>query len=367
MTSKRLVLCIVTLFCIGAVLSTTAQSPEAAIATLNLGDVITGSLMPDEQHHYALNLTEADLPVDIVLFAVQDGSLVSFNTRGRRIDNSDSMLGYGYETITIKTVAAIPADLVVRFFSITSAAEYTLSILPPEQAITEEPILGEQVKRWAELPAGANSSRTVQLPYLLYLPADYDPAQTYPFILFMHGLGESGPRLDYVKSQVIPELIEEGQDFPFIIASPHLNYGESWDMKTYQLAELIASLQADFPVDPDRIYVTGLSLGGSGVWSFAVAYPDVPAALFSAGGFYTFEVPSVPPNICEISEIPIWVVHSKADEVVSIELESVIVDAIRDCGGNVEFTIYEDATHDQTFDRAFNDPALYEWLLAQHK
>ncbi len=367
MRTQRVVLCIVTLFCIGAVFPILAQSPEAAIATLNMGDVVTGTITRGEEHHYALNLTEADLPVDIVLFSEQDGRLISFNSEDRRLDGSDRMYGYGYETLTIKTVTAIPADLVVQFLYITRATEYTLSVLPTEQPITEEPIPGEQVKRWAELPAGANSSRTVQLPYLLYLPADYDPAQTYPFILFMHGLGESGPRLDYLRGKILPDMITAGQDFPFIAASPHLNYGEFWDTKTYPLAELIASLQADFSIDPDRVYVMGLSLGGFGAWRFALAYPDIPAAAVSVAGFYDFGSGRAPANICDVSGIPMWVVHSEADEVVPFEAESELVDAVRECGGNVEFTVYMDATHGQTFDQAFNDPALYEWLLAQHK
>ncbi|MBC7813053.1 MAG: dienelactone hydrolase family protein, partial [Burkholderiales bacterium] len=204
------------------------------------------------------------------------------------------------------------------------------------------------------------------LANLLYLPEDYDEAQTYPLVVFFHGSGEGGPRLDFLKAQVMPRLIEEGEDFPFILASPQLQYGEEWAAKGAVLAAFIEQLESEFPIDPDRVYVMGLSLGGAGVWSFALAYPDIPAAIVSAAGFY-YGNALVPDNICSIADIPMWVVHSRADEVVGFEYEEAIVNAVEECGGDVQFIVYDDANHSETFEPAFTDPALYEWLLEQHR
>jgi predicted peptidase len=108
-------------------------------------------------------------------------------------------------------------------------------------------------------------------------------------------------------------------------------------------------------------------LGGQGAWQFALAYPDLPAAVVPMAGFYIYGSDSVPRNICDLAEIPMWVFHGEQDEVVDLAWEQALVDAVRECGGDVQFMLYPDADHEQTFVRGYADPALYEWLLEQHK
>jgi predicted peptidase len=125
-------------------------------------------------------------------------------------------------------------------------------------------------------------------------------------------------------------------------------------------------LQSEFPIDADRIYVTGQSLGGKGAWHFALAYPEVPAAVVPMAGFYS-DSATVPSNICDMASIPTWAFHGAQDGLVPLEWEQALVDALTECGGDVQFTVYPGGGHSDAFDRGYADPALYVWLLEQHR
>src|SRR4051812_11940564 len=121
-------------------------------------------------------------------------------------------------------------------------------------------------------------SRDVRLRYLLALPAGYaaadgDTPRRWPLILFLHGAGERGAALQKVKKHGIPRVVEEGRvaDFPFIAAAPQCPEGSRWTMQLEALAALLDDLQAGYRIDPERIYLTGLSMGGFGTWALAAA------------------------------------------------------------------------------------------------
>jgi predicted esterase len=344
-----------------------AAQEESAPQTLGMGDEVTGELEQGERRRYILAIAETDKPADVVLYSTGDSVLYVYDEEAHS-QWVDRIGDYGHEVFTIEAGDTSPAEIEVGFYLDGVAGDYVLSVLPTDPQVSEALRPGEQVKRWAELEVGeAGSTETVTLAYLLYVPEDYDEDEQYPFILFMHGAGEAGTRLDFLKVEVIPKLIEDGEDYPFIIASPQLPYGEDWAGKKDVLASFITQLQTELPIDSDRIYVTGLSLGGAGVWNFALAYPDVPAAVVSMAGFYYYGADIVPRNICDLAAVPMWVFHGEQDEIVSIEWEQALVDALDECGGDVQFTIYPDADHAQTFEQGFADPALYTWLLEQHR
>lgn len=342
------------------------QTSEPPEQTLQLDDEFTGVFVRGDRLRYTLNLKDANEPVDVVLFSSDNGTMYVYDEQGKRIRTVERMNGYGFEVFTWELADKVPAQIEISFTG--NSGDYSVSVRPKEQQVSADPKPGEQVKRWAEFEVGqANKSKTSIFPYLLYVPEDYDPTQKYPFILFMHGLGETGPRLDFLTTQVIPKLIEDGQDFPFIIASPHLNYGEYWESEIDVVGSFVKHLQSEFPIDPNRIYITGLSLGGAGAWHFAFAFPDVPAALVPMAGWYSYGSTYVPKNICDLAKIPTWVFHGGKDEVVKLAWEQALVDGLKKCGSDVKFTIYPDADHSETFEQGFADPALYVWLLQQHK
>jgi predicted peptidase len=166
-------------------------------------------------------------------------------------------------------------------------------------------------------------------------------------------------------------LIEEGNDYPFIIVSPQCPIYSEWDGQVTALAALLEDIQAEYAVDPGRIYVTGLSMGGYGTWAFASAYPDIPAAIVPVASFYNDPLTGVeggvPTNICDLKDIPTWVFHGGRDEVFDKEVAEVIIEALEVCGGEPRYTLYPDADHEATFNNAYTDPELFEWLLAQSK
>ncbi|MBN1121043.1 MAG: dienelactone hydrolase family protein [Anaerolineae bacterium] len=212
-----------------------------------------------------------------------------------------------------------------------------------------------------------------ELEYWLYLPEAYGEKtnEAWPLVLFLHGRGESDGDLEIVLRNGPPKMAEAGEDFPFIMASPQCSMVYTWADVPGLLKGLIDHLTENYAIDADRIIVTGLSMGGLGTWALSAAYPDLPAAIAPVAGFYfdpdTGYIGAVPENICELADIPTWAFHGDADNVVSLEYGQVIIEALEACGGDVTFTIYEGADHAESWERAYADPALYEWMMAQRR
>jgi len=116
-------------------------------------------------------------------------------------------------------------------------------------------------------------------------------------------------------------------------------------------------------VDANRIYLTGGSAGGNGTWSIGVRHPERFAALVSFMGYYGWP-PSVPENICDLVDVPVQAFHGVNDELIPLDAEQILVDALKTCGGNVQLTIFPDAGHDIAAERIYT-PELYNWLLEQ--
>lgn len=202
--------------------------------------------------------------------------------------------------------------------------------------------------------------KTVQANYLLYLPEDYLTSQKdFPLILFLHGAGERGNDVSKVEIHGPPKLIaKEGKSFPFVIVSPQCPK-EDWWTSGKQLDILNAFLDdilENYRIDKDRIYLTGLSMGGYGTWSLAAAHPDRFAAIAPiCGGGNTWDARRV-------ANLPVWVFHGAKDQVVPIEKSEIMVAALEKAGGSVEFTVYPEAGHD-SWTETYNNPDLYEWFL----
>lgn len=200
--------------------------------------------------------------------------------------------------------------------------------------------------------------KTVRLGYLLYLPKDYgaDARKKYPMILFLHGMGERGDDLDRVKAHGIPKIAEQKKDFPFIAVSPQCPEFSWWTSELEALNALLDEIVDSYAVDTDRIYLTGLSMGGFGAWSLAMKYPDRFAAIAPICGGGDPEKAEV------LKDIPVWVFHGAKDETVPLERSEEMVEALKACGGNVKFTVYPDAGHD-SWTETYDNPELYKWFL----
>jgi predicted peptidase len=108
----------------------------------------------------------------------------------------------------------------------------------------------------------------VSLPYLIYLPEEYDAQRTWPLLLYLHGSGERGADMELVKRHGPPKLIAEGQPFPFIVVSPQCAKFEGWMTKLHVLGLLLDEIESSYAVDTARRYVTGNSMGGYGTWGW---------------------------------------------------------------------------------------------------
>lgn len=200
--------------------------------------------------------------------------------------------------------------------------------------------------------------KTVRLGYLLYLPKDYGtvPQKKLPLILFLHGMGERGNNLERVKVHGIPKIVEQKDDFPFIAVSPQCPGRSFWTMELEALNALLDEIIETYAVDTNRIYLTGLSMGGFGSWSLAIKYPDRFAAIAPVCGG------GEPEKVSVLKDIPVWVFHGGKDQTVPLKRSEEMVDALKACGGNVKFTVYPDAGHD-SWTETYDNPELYKWFL----
>jgi predicted peptidase len=214
-------------------------------------------------------------------------------------------------------------------------------------------------------PSG-NITKTVEVNYLLYLPGDYgkDPQQKWPLILFLHGSGERGSDLEILKRQPLPKTLDRQKAFPFIVLSPQLPLAMgNWSDLIDPLKALLDQIQAEYSVDAQRVYLTGLSMGGFGAWEFALRYPRRFAAIVPIAGGYRFQSDAIPKNLCDLKNVPVWVFHGARDANVLPAQSEEMVKALKACGGDVRFTLYPDADHSASWTRAYADPDVYKWLL----
>jgi predicted peptidase len=247
----------------------------------------------------------------------------------------------------------------------------------PHQAASAALILlflvGCATSKTTPVPTGQHAhtfdERGRSLNYLLFLPQDYGKRrrQEWPLILFLHGRGERGDTLEdleRVKKYGPPMLVEEQLDFPFIMVSPQCPSDSYWESHLGALDALLDEIVTTYAVDTDRIYVTGLSMGGFGTWHLALRHPKRFAAIVPIAGGYRFGSDFVPGNICDLKHLPVWAFHGAQDTVVSPRHSEVMVNALESCGGNVRFTLYPHSEHD-SWTKTYSNPELFTWLLQQ--
>jgi predicted esterase len=199
----------------------------------------------------------------------------------------------------------------------------------------------------------------VTMNYLQYLPDGYaqDTARRWPLVIFLHGVGETGNDIEKVRGFGLSPLIEAGKKFPFIVISPQskTTHWKSEEVRDLLLDELFVKLR----VDPDRVYLTGLSMGGFGTWNTAVSYPELFAAIIPiCGGSHHS-------SVLRLRNMPIWCFHGDKDESVPFERSEVLVNALKDINPRLKFTAYRDVGHD-CWTRTYANDSIYDWLL-QHK
>ncbi len=197
--------------------------------------------------------------------------------------------------------------------------------------------------------------------YLIDLPRDYqaDAGKRWPLILYLDHSDDAGSDLNLVRTSALPGLVDKGKQLPAILLSPQCPANDSWS--TPVLAHLLEEIERRYRVDLDRVYLTGASAGGDETWDFALAHPDLLAAIVPIAG------ESDPGDAARLVHLPVWAFHGERDEVVPVIQTVRMVDAIRQAGGQPHVTLFPNAGHQQAWDQAYAMDALYTWLFAQKR
>lgn len=218
------------------------------------------------------------------------------------------------------------------------------------------------------------------LPYRLMKPVDLQAGASarYPLVLFLHGAGERGD--DNIKPLVhgMKEFAKDDvrRKYPCFVVVPQCPDGKRWVEVDWTLdsheqlpensvtitlvLELMASLQKEYPIDENRLYATGLSMGGFGIWDLITRNPKMfaAAAPVCAGGDEQVAYKAV--------KIPIWAFHGDKDTVVKPSRSRNMVAALEKAGGQPKYTEYPGVGHD-SWNQAYADPKLMEWLFDQRR
>ena len=199
--------------------------------------------------------------------------------------------------------------------------------------------------------------------YVVFVPKTYTPDKAWPAILFLHGAGERGSdNKGQVRVGIGKAIRQREATFGFITVMPQCRKKRWWTAqseKGYALAAL-AKTREEYAIDPDRVYLTGLSMGGYGTWSLAVDHPGMWAAIVPVCGV------GDPRQAKSIAHLPCWCFHGSADATVPVLNSRDMIKALKKAGAKPRYTEYEGVGHN-SWDRAYGDDALYRWLLQQRR
>lgn len=206
-----------------------------------------------------------------------------------------------------------------------------------------------------------NSENHFNFKYVKYLPKDFDPNKKYPLVFFLHGAGERGDNLDFVvRHSYMKHVREDGREYPFILIAPQCPMDKYWGCYTESLLGFLDWICQELPIDESRIYLTGLSMGGTGTYMLAMAAPDRFAAI----------APICGSGICwyagTLKDLPVFIYHGDCDKVIPISESITMLRNINMSGGNARLKICYGIEHN-AWDVAYSDPELEEWLLSKVK
>jgi predicted peptidase len=220
------------------------------------------------------------------------------------------------------------------------------------------------------------ASDSTVLPYRLLMPCNYDAKYRYPLVLLLHGAGERGADnvVQLVHGAGEFACVRNMERFPCFVVVPQCPEDDQWvdtpwtapahempDEPTKSMRcvrELLDALQGELTIDAQRLYITGLSMGGFGVWDAIQRWPDLFAAALPicGGGDTSFA--------SRIARIPIWAVHGALDADVDPQRSRDMITAIRAAGGSPRYTEYVEGEHD-SWTETYRNPEVLEWLFAQ--
>ncbi len=201
------------------------------------------------------------------------------------------------------------------------------------------------------------------LNYIKYIP-DGKQGEKLPLVISLHGFPDrgnvDGRDIDRVFTHGYPMHIKAGKDYPFILVAPQCPDTTIWNSLIETLGSFVDFVVENNNVDCDRVYLTGMSMGGMGVWLLAQAYPEKFAAIVPICGISAIWYTK------PLLNLPIWAFHGSADPTIPCMLSERIVDAVNRDGGNAKLTIYEGAGHNVWTD-VFSRDDVIAWMLSKNR
>ena len=248
------------------------------------------------------------------------------------------------------------------------------------------------------LPAGAQTGfvdRSVSMGgesynYQIYIPDNYAASTTWPAIIWLHGNGRQGTDGRLPTTVGLASFIRKNRGpFPAIVIFPQARPNTRWfnpDMEDLVMAELRNTI-GELRIDTMRVYLTGFSMGATGSYRIAFRWPTVFAAIaviagrIEDGAQYRSEeveidrraTPFVTASdpfaalAAGIKQIPIWIFHGDADPTIQVDQSRKLVAALKHVATQVHYTEFPGVDHNGAPSKAFAEPELFRWLLAQHR
>lgn len=251
----------------------------------------------------------------------------------------------------MRTTTLLAATSLLALVTFTALSQESMST-PNQKALA--------FKRTTRDIVGAN--------YLLFVPKNYHAkaAQRWPLILFLHGAGERGTNLAKVAVHGPPKIVKDKPDFPFIVVSPQCPSGGRWSNDV--LLALLDEVTKKYKVDPKRVYLTGLSMGGFGTWSLGLTHPEKFAAIapICGGGDVLPILLADPKKARALKSLPVWAFHGGKDDVVKPAESERMIEALKKIGNEAQLTIYPTAGHD-SWTATYSNSQLYDWFLKHQR
>ena len=239
-----------------------------------------------------------------------------------------------------------------------------------------KPKIGDDVLKAYEAHEFRRGEQT--LPYRLLRPIKQEQSKRYSLVLFLHGAGERGDDNTAQLVHVAPELADQElrERYPAFVVAPQCPKEIKWvdvewgstahDMQKSPsqplslVIDMMDSLIEELPIDPDRVYVIGLSMGGYGTWELLQRIPErfVAGVPICGGGD--------PAYARKVAQVPVWAFHGDADQTVPVERSRNMIQAVRAAGGTAIYTEYPGVSHNSWTMTAQNR-LVWDWLFSHER
>ncbi|MFT4739254.1 MAG: putative esterase [Sediminicola sp.] len=380
--------------------------------TLLLSLIIFSSCKDDKMDEVAQDVTEEEIPQDTtyygaviwqegfpkvrigtyttdIEFSIDQAATIYYLVAEASIsfESADQLIAIAKEATTSDTLSLVSRGMIdeplateIRSISIndlTAGVDYFLYAIAenPNDSILQEAIFTQELAL-VERQQVFTYASTAEDREVLYLAYQTDeglkyPEEKYPAIIFMGGNGERAAQgeINIVRNGSLAQFIDKGNDVPMFVFSPQ-HIKNTWN--TSLIHEMVEEALKNYPIDENKIYMTGISGGGIGTWNYAVDHPDVLAAMIPISG------DGRDGRACDIKDIPTWAFHNSSDGIVSPNGSINMVNAMNACSPAPTteplLTLFDDSGHNawrRVYDanhpdwgKTATDPVdIYSWFL----